>query len=349
MTEVLSFPGEYNQRTTFEKALRDFLEVHRVSRRSSDYTMRNYSGVLTRFVEWLASQGAVYVDELTTKHLRAYVGFLQIEPTKSGYPLIDTTVRQYAIVISVFCHWLVREELIDRRVIEKFDIPKSERKEIPALSRDDLDKLLEACEEGDRHRPRLRRALTARNRAIVSVLFDAGIRRSELVGLRLGDVDREMRLLYVRRKGGKWQQVPISYEGFKSLHEYVIKYRSYLASLGAGIGSKKDDPVFLSSRGMPLTIHVVNDLFQRLAARVDIDKPVYPHQGRRYMATTQLDAGRNPLDVQRQMGHTTMMMTNRYYSQTTQGLRRSHESYSPLRKRGENDRSSGLGSGYYEE
>jgi site-specific recombinase XerD len=349
VTDVLSFPGGYNQRTTFETALRDFLEVHRVNRRSSGLTVRNYSAMLARFVEWLASQGVVYVDELTIKHLRSYVGYLQTRPSQHGYPLADTTVQKYAVVVGSFCHWLVYEELLDKRVVEKFDIPKSEDREIPALSRDDLDKLLEACEEGDKKKLRLRRALTARNRAIVSVLFDAGIRRAELIGLRLGDVDREMRLLYVRRKGGKWQQVPISYEGFKPLHEYITKYRPYLASLGAGIGSKRDDPVFLGSRGEPLTYSAIGGLFDRLAARVDINKPVYAHQGRRYMATTQLDAGRNPLDVQRQMGHRTLLMTNRYYSQTTEGLRRSHESYSPLRKRREEERSSGLGSGYYEE
>jgi site-specific recombinase XerD len=140
----------------------------------------------------------------------------------------------------------------------------------------------------------------------------------------------------------------ISERRFKPLHEYVTKYRPYLASRGAGVGSKKDDPVFLNYAGNPFSVNAVGELFDRLAARVDIDKPVYPHQGRRYMATTQLDAGRNPLDVQRQMGHRTLLMTNRYYSQTTEGLRRSHELYSPLRKKSENDRSSGLGSGYYE-
>lgn len=71
-----------------------------------------------------------------------------------------------------------------------------------------------ACEAGKRYTPHLRRALTARNRAILSVLIDTDIRRSELVGLRLGDVDREMRVLTVHRKGNRWQQVPISYEGF---------------------------------------------------------------------------------------------------------------------------------------
>ena len=72
-----------------------------------------------------------------------------------------------------------------------------------------MEKLLVACEADKRYTPRMQRALTACNRAIVSVLIDTGIRRKELVGLRLGDVDRDMRVLFVHRKGNKWQQVPI--------------------------------------------------------------------------------------------------------------------------------------------
>jgi integrase/recombinase XerD len=159
-----------------------------------------------------------------------------------------------------------------------------------------------------------------------------------------------MRLLYIKRKGRKWQQVPISYEGFKPLHEYITRHRSYLASRGVGTGSRKDDPVFLTRRGEPVKISSIDALFERLRKRTGIaDKPLYSHQGRRFMATTQLNAGRNPLDVQRQMGHTTLAMTNKYFSQTTGGLKKSHEQYSPLRKKSENERSSGLGSGYYEE
>jgi site-specific recombinase XerD len=66
------------------------------------------------------------------------------------------------------------------------------------------------------------------------------------------------------------------------------------------------------------------------------------------MATTQLAMGRSPLDVQRQMGHTTLNMTNRYASLTTEQLQRSHEEYSPLRMRGTGD-NKGFGAGYWEE
>jgi site-specific recombinase XerD len=76
----------------------------------------------------------------------------------------------------------------------------------------------------------------------------------------------------------------------------------------------------------------VSILFKRLKKRTGIDsKRVSAHQCGRYMATTQLSMGRSPLDVQRQMGHTTLTMTNHYASLTTQHLQKSHEKYSPMR------------------
>ena len=82
-------------------------------------------------------------------------------------------------------------------------------------------KLLEACEDGDIHNSALRRRFTARNRAIVTLFIDTGIRLSELAGLHLGDIDRQRSCFYCYRKGKKQQQVPISNDGFKALHNYL--------------------------------------------------------------------------------------------------------------------------------
>ena len=120
-----------------------------------------------------------------------------------------------------FCRWLEEEDLIEKAISTRFKLPRAEQKFIPTFT----------PEKGDKRKLKLRKALTARNRAIVSVFIDTGIRLKELVGLRLCDVDRDQRLLLVHRKGNKWQQVPISWEGFKPLHEYLIKHRPYLASM----------------------------------------------------------------------------------------------------------------------
>jgi len=240
--------------------------------------------------------------------------------------------------------------VIVKPITAKFHLPRVEQQYIPTFTSEDVGKLLAACEAGKRYTPHLRRALTARNRAILSVLIDTGIRRSELVGLRLGDVDRDMRVLTVHRKGNRWQQVPISYEGFKPLHEYLTKYRSVLAALDGRTKARKDDAVFMADDGKPLTIRGISKFFERLHRRTGIEgKKVSPHQCRRYMATTQLASGRSPLDVQRQMGHTTLKMTNHYASLNLQQLKRSHELHSPLRVKQDGSGNYEGGSVYWEE
>lgn len=99
----------------------------------------------------------------------------------------------------------------------------------------------------------------------------------------------------------------------------------------------------------PLKSKGVSDLFMFLHKRTGIDgKRVSSHNCRRYMATTQLANGRSPFVMQRQMGHTTLTMTNHYASLNVKQLQQSHDLYSPLRaKDAGNDRESS-GSGYWD-
>ncbi|HVB25847.1 MAG TPA: tyrosine-type recombinase/integrase [Ktedonobacteraceae bacterium] len=333
-----------------QKALQDFITAHEVDN-DSPHTIRNYRKDLELFLSWLQSAHKVVdTDDLQLVHLRGWVSYLQKNPSKHSEKLSDTTIRQYAVHLQVFCRWLEHEAIIEKPITTRFKLPKVEQKFIPTFTPEEVKKLLDVCDEGSRNRPRIHKALSARNRAIVSMLIDTGIRRQELVNLRLCDVDRELRLLTIHRKGNKWQQVPISREGFKPLHEYLTKYRPQLARVAGKTVARKEDAVFLADDGEQLTIGGVSRLFIRLQRRSGIQgKRVSPHNCRRYMATTQLAMGRSPLDVQRQMGHTTLQMTNRYASLTIEQLQRSHEEYSPLRAKQTFDDKGSAGTGYWDE
>lgn len=315
-----------------QQAIRDYMMAHRVNNDSAD-TMKNYQYVLPRFAKWLAEQGVTDTDDLRLNHLREWVVYLQEQIVRYGEKkLKDTTVQMYAKHILTFCHWLEQEEIIEKSITMRFRLPRVEKHFIPTLVPSDVDKLLVACEYGNDRQPRLKKALTARNRALVLLSVDAGPRRKELAGLRLCDIDRNLCLLNIHRKGDTWQQIPVSREAFKVLHDYVKKHRPFLASRGGTTVVKKEDAVFLTHEGKPITRIGIGLLFSDLGKRAGIDgKRFYHHQCRRYMATTQLAMGRSPLDVQRQMGHTTLTMTNHYASLTVEHLRTSHEKFSPLR------------------
>ncbi len=93
----------------------------------------------------------------------------------------------------------------------------------------------------------------------------------------------------------------------------------------------REDAVFLTRKGKPITRVAVGLLFSDPGKRAGIDgKRFYHLQCRRYIATIQLAVGCSPLDVQKQMGHTTLAMTNYYASLTVEYLMSSHEKFSPL-------------------
>ena len=168
--------------------------------------------------------------------------------------------------------------------------------------------------------------------------------------MRLCDIDRDLRTLVVHRKGNKWQQVPISREGFKPLHDYLMKHRATLANEAGRTIARKEDAVFLANSGEPLSIVGIGKLFNRIKRRSGIEgKRVSAHNCRRYMATSQLAMGRSPLDVQRQLGHSTLQMTNHYASLSIEQLQRSHEEYSPWRALSQGGKGDAEKSSYWDE
>jgi site-specific recombinase XerD len=333
---------------SIEEAIQGFLEVRRLDN-CSPKTLSTYSQRLRYLSTWLRDKkGVTGVEQMKIEHLRGWMGYLKETLTYRGNPMSDESIHSYGQSMLAFCHWLEQEEMLEKPITTRFKLPRKEEKFIPTFTHEDVKKLLEACEAGSQYPDALRNALTARNRAIVSLFIDSGIRLSELVGLRLGDIDRGTHVILVHRKGNKWQQVPVSRDGFKPLHTYLTKHRKVLAG-GIDV-MRKDDPVFLADNGEPLTRWGVSMLFRRLKKKTGIDgHQVYPHNCRRYMATTQLAEGRSPLDVKRQMGHTTLKMTDKYASLSVEQLKRSHEQYSPLRASGKNsNREEGYGTGYWD-
>ena len=186
------------------QALKDFLEVHRIDIQSQR-TIENYQVHISEFIEWLAhEQGVTNTEDLKVTHLRAWIAHLQTTPSKQKERRADSTIHIYGMCMVAFCHWLEAEEYVPQRITTRFKLPRIEKKFIPTFTAEEVKKLFDACEETERYiLPNIRKAISARNRAILAVFLDSGIRLSELLNLRLKDVDKDLRVLVVHRKGNK--------------------------------------------------------------------------------------------------------------------------------------------------
>src|SRR6266699_1550193 len=111
-------------------------------------------------------------DDLQLMHLREWVSYLQGSPLLCGEgTLSDRSVYYYSNVVLVFCRWLEHESVIEKPITTRFKLPRVEQKFIPTFTSGDVEKLLAACEAECTYKPRLMKALTARNPVIVSVLI----------------------------------------------------------------------------------------------------------------------------------------------------------------------------------
>jgi integrase/recombinase XerD len=162
-----------------------------------------------------------------------------------------------------------------------------------------------------------------RDRSILEVLYATGMRVSELVALKLADLDMEEGLCTVFGKGSKERLVPLGGAARRALERYLKGVRPRL-DVGTGAGR-----VFLNQRGKPLSRAAIWDLVKRCTARAGICRTVSPHTFRHSFATHLLEGGADLAAVQELLGHADISTTQIYTHVDREYLREVHRSFHP--------------------
>ena len=265
----------------------------------SDGTRRAYSVDVGEFCTWLEARGT----ELEEVDVRAFVEYAShlgtARPGRRPSKLAPATIsRKLAAVRGFMRHALGAARVPDARVA-----PRRGRR-LPETTRGaDLDKELAAL-EGDGPLP-------LRNRALVELVYSAGLRSAEAVGLDLADVDFEQELVHIRHgKGGKERVVPLGEEAAHWVSRYLHEARPALAA-GA------NDALFLSVRGHRLDTSTL----RRLAP--------HPHRLRHAFATHLLEGGADLRTIQELLGHSSLSTTQVYSHVDARRLRKVYDSAHP--------------------
>lgn len=267
----------------------------------SPQTQRWYIQKLQAFLAWCAGQGVQELEALSTGHIRKYLAILastKSERTKN--PLSTYTVHGYAQVIKGWLSWCEAEGLTERSAADRVDMPDVEEKVIQTFTPTQVKALFAASN----HAPTPQ--LSARDRAILAVLFDTGIRASELCGLTLDCVHLTPQEAYLKvlGKGRKEREVGLGQEARRDLARYLTRYRH---------APPGDQHIFLSHYGEPLTRDALIRLFYRLRDTAHI-KGVRcsPHTARHTYAVRYLEAGGDIYKLSRLLGHTSVKTTEIY-------------------------------------
>jgi integrase/recombinase XerC len=262
-------------------------------RHLSLHTVRAYRADLEQFTAWLAESGrAARVESIDVRSLRGFLARLHGAREPSSVARKLSSLR-------AFCKYLVRSGALGRDPSETLSTPKL-KKLLPAtLSVDEAFALVEA--PGDDS------AAALRDRAILELLYGAGLRVSELCGLDLGDVDLAGRTARVRGKGDKERIVPFGEKAARSLGLYLERRHAF-----GGEGERDRRAVFLNRFGGRLAPRGVQRLVQRHLAAAGVARGATPHTLRHAFATHLLGGGADLRGIQELLGHASLSTTQRY-------------------------------------
>ena len=262
----------------------------------SEATRRAYGSDVGEFCGWLEDRGTS-LDAVDVRVLADYVTWLG--GARRGRKLAPATIsRKLAAVRAFLRHALGPERVPDARLG-----PRRARRLPDAPAPAEIEQTLEALEgEGP---------VALRNRALVELVYSAGLRSAEAVGLDLGDVDFDQELVHVRRgKGGKERVVPLGEEAALWLARYLREARPALAT-GA------NDALFLSARGRRLDTSTLRRVVP------------HPHRLRHAFATHLLDGGADLRTIQELLGHSSLSTTQVYSHVDPRHLRRVYDRSHP--------------------
>jgi integrase/recombinase XerD len=314
--------------TTVERAIADYLLDHEGGN-SSQKTLQWHQtalGLLCRFLQ--EERGITLVGEVDAADINAWFAAMRKTPSSRGKVRAERTIQTYARSARAFFHWLVRRETIERNPFDRVTFPKVGKPLIRTIEPEEFARLLVACTPPGEVGPLADRA-AARNRAILWVFYDTGIRLSELCGLRTGDFDRKHGLVTVLGKGSKERRIALGQNCLRHLLYYLERHRPGEEEL-AEWGSAGEDHLFLSETRTPLTINGVTLLFARLRKRAGItDKRISPHIFRHTFAIRYLILGNDPFSLQELLGHEDMTTVKNYMHMNDETIQSQKRKYSP--------------------
>jgi len=235
--------------TTLERAIEDYL-ADQEGGNHSHKTLEWHRTALGLLKSFLREERALaLVGEIDAPDINAWFVHLRKTPGGHGKIRSERTIQTYARSARAFFHWLVRCEIIDRNPFDRVTFPKVGKPLIRPIEPEEFERLLLACTPPGEVGPLADRA-AARNRAILWLLYDTGIRLSELLGLKLADFDRKHGMLIVKGKGSKERRVALGNNCLRNLLYYLDRHRPDEEELAAW-GNADEEHIFLSETRLP--------------------------------------------------------------------------------------------------
>ncbi len=280
----------------------DFLAYLEFERGLSRNTLEAYRTDLLQFGRFLEEWGASAADA-TQQQVAEFLASL----ATGTPPASAATIHRKTACLRSFYRHLRREGIRDSDPVANLTAPRRTRRLPKVLTHDEIKRLL--AQPAGTDPPALR------DRALLEVMYACGLRVSETVGLKLGDVDLEDLYVRARGKGAKERLVPMGRSAAAAVTSYLERGRPHL------VGARVEPRLFVNFRGGPLTRQGLYKIIRRHAARAGLADRMSPHTIRHTFATHLLAGGCDLRSVQEMLGHADVATTQLYTHLTSDRLK----------------------------
>ena len=294
-----------------EDYIKDYLDYIKYERKLSDNTVLNYKYDLDKFNNFLLDNNIKDIKHVTQDTIKSYLKYTH--NTQKG----STTSRNITSINNFF-QYLIIEKILDDNPCKFIYRPKLEKRLPNVLSIEEVDELLNIS---------LVDKFDYRNKAMFEVMYNSGLRVSELISLTTRDLDIENKTIRCFGKGSKERIVPLNDIAIHYLKEYLYYRDSFFKG-------KINDYLFLNNHGNKMTRQGFEYILKQELDKKNIDKDITPHTLRHSFATHLLNGGANLRSIQMLLGHSDISTTKIY---THIGREKLKDDYKSFHKRDKED------------
>ncbi|MGB0466449.1 MAG: tyrosine recombinase XerC [Pontibacterium sp.] len=271
------------------RLLDQFLAYLAAERQYSPHTLKNYQRDLERLVAFMDDSRINRWSSLKSNDVRQFAAFLH----RNG--LSGSSIQRMLSAVRSFYKYLTRESLVEQNPALGVQAPKSPRKLPQTLDVDQMTRLLDIP---------VTDAVSARDSAMLELIYSSGLRLSELVSLNLNDLDWQDASLVVTGKGQKSRMLPVGSKAIKALERWLAVRGQLAGAL--------ETALFVSNRATRISVRTVEQRFEHWGKRLGVQGRVYPHRLRHSFASHLLESSQDLRAVQELLGHADISTTQIY-------------------------------------
>ena len=303
----------YGDSMKIEDAITDFIHYCLFEKGLTDQTIKSYQNDLDIYQGFLQENGVEQVCDITSQNIKDFLKF-RVSCESSS------TVANNLTVIKNFHKYLIKENIVRDDVSLFISRPKLQKRLPRSLSVEEVDRLLDIT---------LVTPFDYRNKAMLELMYGAGLRVSELVSLTLNQVDLENGLIRIMGKGRKEREIPIGEYGIYYLTQY-LDCRSQLIKY-----HRQEEALFLNNHGKQITRQGFFKILKKLLLEKGLNPDVSPHTLRHSFATHLLSRGADLRSIQEMLGHSDISTTKIYTQVSDEKVANDYKKYHPREHKGD--------------